>query len=393
MKYKLMEKIEPRPVTTKQIAELAGVSRPVVSAVLNGNDGPNIRVSQEKREKIMELARNLRYRPNPAAMQLKGCSRKSIGIIMDCYIFESRADLIKQLSIQLRLQGYQSHFAAVTDPVHELETIQDFITRGVSGIIQAYTANRIEHEKYPIPIVGLEDVEGADISSDFGYGIRVMTRHLIDHGHTKVGYICMKKLFNNRKFQGCQEALREAGITPEDDWMVELTWNESLPDNLLHLIEKEQVRAFACGSDRIAAKFISWLARHGYRVPEDVAVTGYDGSELSNLTGVPLTTAVIRNNELARKGIDLLLHKIEEHQLTKLVPPLQVKPMFRLSRSCGCPIHRDNGIYWEWVPLMLGDMERHIKEPPTDLKPEIDLLAGEAVLKTIISPLQKEDLS
>lgn len=378
-----MEKIKLRMVTTKQIAELAGVSRPVVSAVLNGSDGPNIRVSLEKREKIMELARSLKYRPNPAAMQLKGCSRKSIGVIMDCYIFESRADLIKQLSIQLRLQDYQCHFAAVTDPVHELEMIQDFISRGVSGIIQAYTANGVEHEKWQVPLVGLEDVEGADISSDFGRGIWVMTRHLIDHGHRKVGYISMKSSFNNRKLRGYQEALQEAGITPEDDWIVDLTWNEFLPSELLRLIEKERVRAFVCGSDRIAAKFISWLARHDYRVPEDVAVTGYDGSELGNLAGVPLTTVVIQNHELARKSIELLLDKIEEHQLTKTVPPLQVKPMFRLSRSCGCPIHRDNGIYWEWVPLVLGDMDHHIKDPPADLKPEVNLLSEEAVLKII----------
>ena len=59
-----------KPVTMQQIAKLAGVSRPAVSAVLNNREDSSIKVSQEKRERILDIARNLKYRPNFAAIQL-----------------------------------------------------------------------------------------------------------------------------------------------------------------------------------------------------------------------------------------------------------------------------------------------------------------------------------
>ena len=61
-----------KPVTMQQIARLAGVSRPAVSAVLNNRENSSIKVSQEKRERILDIARNLKYRPNLAAIQLTG---------------------------------------------------------------------------------------------------------------------------------------------------------------------------------------------------------------------------------------------------------------------------------------------------------------------------------
>ena len=64
-----------KPVTMQQIARLAGVSRPAVSAVLNNRENSSIKVSQEKRERILDIARNLKYRPNLAAIQL---DRKSV---------------------------------------------------------------------------------------------------------------------------------------------------------------------------------------------------------------------------------------------------------------------------------------------------------------------------
>ena len=101
-----------KPVTMQQIARLAGVSRPAVSAVLNNRANSSIKVSQEKRERILDIARNLKYRPNLAAIQLTGKRDRTVGIVHSCYVLGIHDEMIRRLAIQLRLAGYKSFFCA-----------------------------------------------------------------------------------------------------------------------------------------------------------------------------------------------------------------------------------------------------------------------------------------
>lgn len=126
-----------KPVTMQQIARLAGVSRPAVSAVLNNRENSSIKVSQEKRERILDIARNLKYRPNLAAIQLTGKRDRTVGIVHSCYVLGIHDEMIRRLAIQLRLAGYKSFFVPVTDPQQELETLNELASRGLPGFLPA----------------------------------------------------------------------------------------------------------------------------------------------------------------------------------------------------------------------------------------------------------------
>ncbi len=374
-----------KPVTMKQIADMAGVSRPAVSAVLNDRLDSSIKVSREKREKILELARSLKYRPNFAAIQLNGKRDKSIGVIHGCYTTGTNSEMLRLLSIKLRVEGYQGYFVGITDPKHELDTINDFISRGMDGIISYYTLNDIRQADYPIPMVCIEASihNDFDVSSDQHSGFYTATSHLLRHGHRKIGLLCAIALPNIHKIKGYQQALRDAGIEPREDWIISLTWNK----DFLRVIENllaDGVRAFVCSGDMLAGKFIAWLNDRGYRVPEDVAVFGNDGLEVANITPVPLSTIVHPLSKLADRTVELLINKVGEQRTGREKKPTIIKPGYRLSRSCGCPLHDRKLIHWEWMPITLESASQNLKPPPPELAEKSGILTEDELLNKIL---------
>ncbi len=360
---------ERKMVTMKEIAELAGVSRPAVSAVLNDRRDSSIKVSKEKREKILELARNLKYRPNFSAVQLTGKRDRSIGIITGCYQTGLSSEFNHQLSIKLRLENYQAYFVGVTDPKHELDTINDFISRGMSGIISDYTLNNIRQKDYPIPMVCVSEmVEDRDIAVNLERGFYGLTRHLIAHGHRRMVFVCSQLRYNAQKYDGFRLACREAGLPALGKDIVPLVWDVDFADRIHHLIRKEKVTAFLANGDVMGGGLITWLENQGYRVPEDVAVVSCDGLDIGNITKVPMTTVIQPVRELAEQTVNILLDKIERHYCGRIAEPVLVEPRFRLNRSCGCPRCDKKYIFWEWSPISMESVEQNIKPLPPQFK-------------------------
>ncbi len=365
----------------KQIAEMAGVTRPVVSAVLNNNHDSSIKVSKEKREKILELARSLKYRPNFSAVQLTGKRDKSIGIIHGCYMTGIQSELARLLAIKLRVEDYQAYFVGITDPRHELDTINDFISRGMSGIISSYTLNHIRQEDYPIPITCFSEIHrNYDLIANLDEGIYTLTRHLQAHGHRKIAFVCARLTLNENKFHGYQRAMKEAGVTVPPEWLLELTWNARFADDIRKLIDSG-VKAFVLNGDMLAGRFIQWLNENGYRVPEDIAIVSCDGLEATDITRTPLTTVVHPVAALVDGAIRITMNKIEKNMFARYPEPEKISPRYRISRSCGCPAHKSNKlIFWEWFPITLESEGQNIKPIPPELEEKPVLLTSKEVL-------------
>ena len=127
-----------------------------------------------------------------------------------------------------------------------------------------------------------------------------------------------------------------------------------------------------------------WLRRQGLRVPEDIALFGTDGLEAANQGLVPLTTIVQPLDSIARRAVNLLLEKIEQpgRQQSSGKPEL-IQPLYRISRSCGCPEHQEKTIYWEGIPLTLEHSSPYIEPPPPELEAEEILLTQQEILKLL----------
>ena len=332
-------------VRLKDIAKIVGVDPSVVSVVLNNREG-HIGVSEQRRKQILSTARKLGYTPNTAARQLKGEASKIIGLIMPNWTHETPGDLRRYISEQLYANGYQTFLATVLDDESNLERVEkDLLSRNVDGIVFANAHIPHPQENYRVPIVvGYDNEPLGDLGFDLAYGARLATEHLISHGHRKIAYLTNRD--KPMKRSGWEQALREAGIRRKPEWMLELSLNRDFRRELDRLIKQEKITAIVCANDFFAGRLILYLSRHGYRVPEDIAITGYDGTGFSQCLNPPLTTVVLPVRELAEECVALMLDRLAGKRTEQHRKPRMIKPRLHFGASCGCQANLPDIIYW-----------------------------------------------
>lgn len=359
-------------VTLKNIAEIVGCSPSIVSDVLN-DTGRKTRVSEEKRNQILAVAKEKHYRSNLNARRLAGKSTKTIGLIICPHISIIQSDMISRLSKLLKENGYNNYACFPANGDQELAAIENFISLGFDGIIANNLLNRIDQAKYSIPMIFIGAMENNyDISSDVHYGEYLATKHLLGHGHKRIGFFSDRQLSNQRKFNGYIEALSEKGINPGGKWVLDFLHNPDFGGSLEKLIKKNKISAFVCTGDITGGRLMTFLISRGYRVPEDIAITGYDGSFTVEMTPCPMTSVVMPLRELASRGVELLLDKISNKVCRKLDPPIFVKPKLFIGGSCGCPKHvPGENISYTGSSFTLEETEElMLKLPPEQVKEE-----------------------
>jgi DNA-binding LacI/PurR family transcriptional regulator len=178
------------------------------------------------------------------------------------------------------------------------------------------------------PCVGLllpsRTAEISSVVSDDYAGQRQATQHLLDLGHRRIAYLHSKaaKLLVPNRRAGYFDALQAAGVEPENRWVRPLisevqvmdfraTGRESMAAWLREDWSTLGCTALVCHNDETAVGAMEALQEAGWRVPEDVSVVGFDGTELCEYARPRLTSVEISLHELGRAATELLLHHIE----------------------------------------------------------------------------------
>lgn len=156
------------------------------------------------------------------------------------------------------------------------------------------------------------------IVSDNVDGGYTLTRYLLDQGYTEIGYVGTLRATSSimERYLGYQRALRGAGIVPREEWLLEdrdqdgwfipFQFPEKLP------------QAFVCNCDEVAFHFIEALRQKGVRVPEDVAVCGYDDYRFATLSNPKLTTYRVDVERMAAAAVKQLSQKLRQEQTEPL---------------------------------------------------------------------------
>jgi len=350
-------------ITTKEIANLVGVSRQAVSAVLNGKPG---KVSSEKRQKIFHLAKNLQWRPNPAGLRLAGRAQLSfVGIDMGTFP-PYKQSLLENLTTLLAERGYQARLTPPGDKQQKLRVMYDYAAEGAAGIITDINPGLFDVRTFPVPLAVIGNYERpCDIAFDYEGGIRRMVLHLHKvHGHRKMAFAGLHNDgISSTRSQGLAfaRAVKELKLPFAAEQILETTWNRDSFEVILKLIRRKHVTAFLCAQDALAAKLIADLQEHGISCPDDVAVTGCGASFISELTRPPLTSLYLPVREHAAAAVDLLLDKIEKHQAGIAETPLLTRTGLFLGGSCGCPPAKLPPLYWEQIPQSLEDLACEVR--------------------------------
>ncbi|SEN76924.1 LacI family DNA-binding transcriptional regulator [Nonomuraea pusilla] len=307
-----------RTVTIRDVAAAAGVSIGTASKALNGVG----RMREETRARVMAAAEELEFRPNPLAQGLLAGRTYTVGLVT-CDSF-GRFSIPVMLGAEDALgAGQVSVFMCDTrdDPIREHHYVERLLARRVEGII--VTGRRTEPRPsigrdLPVPVVYAmtqsQDESDLSIIPDDEGGGALAARHLLATGRTRVGHVTGPQGFQaaRRRAAGLTGVLSEAGLRVagdvlHGDWSEE--WGRQGADILLHAAP--DVDAIFCGSDQIARGVAETLRERGRRVPEDVALVGFDNWEPMALgCRTPLTTVDMNLGEIGRAAAAHLLDAI-----------------------------------------------------------------------------------
>lgn len=314
----------PRRVTITDVASATGFSISTVSAALNGTSG----VSAGNRERIIRTATELGYAPDARASRLR---RRRSGLLGVTFTEGQgfHGDLLDGLYAAAREAGYDAMLAASTPHHAEPDCIATLLDNRCEGLVligTSMTPARLERLAARLPVVVVTHdslVPGADVvDADDAAGVDTLVAHLVERGHRRLVHIdggtSSRATARREAFLA---AVRSRGL--DSSCGVETGgWDEeSGADAARRLLDAgplpDAVLAF---NDHVGVGVIATFSRAGIRVPQDVAVCGFDGIPLAAVSAFGLTTMVQDTAAMSATAVAAILDRLDGGLRTDLVP-------------------------------------------------------------------------
>ncbi len=325
-------------ITAKEIAALVGCCQQAVSAVITGR-APNS-VSLEKRQQISAIARNFNYRLPPSLLGEAPIKHNKIGVIFSGHAGEIKPVILNLVTDMLYANGYDVQTALLSNPSLERQVICNLISGGVKGIISLSTRGALVHKELPIPVVSVS-YDNRDIDVDWENGAKILTEHLVNiDNRKKIAFIHRTDMFS--------DDLIYSGISKvtKDCLELSLVECENQPEHIINLVKNNNVDAFICSYDCIAGKVMKILQQNNIRIPEDVAVTSFEGHAWTQSLTPTLTTLSYPVKGISDAIVNTILEKMKNNDLTKKETPILIMPDIFLGNSCGCKGENKVEVIW-----------------------------------------------
>ena len=309
--------------TSFDVARLAGVSRAAVSRVFT----PGAPASKDMSEKVRRAAAELGYRPNAVARSLGTGRTRMVGLLVAYLDNAFYADAVERLSIALQDRGHHVLLFMATPTVADTDrVVREILDRQVDGIVLASVtmSSSLAREcaRHAIPVVHFNrEAEGERLNAvvtDNRAGGRAAARLLLGAGHGRIGYLAGFEGASTQRDRerGFREELAARGVPLAARGLTNFVRAEAL----------EATRRMFGGRDRPDAVFVCndhmafaamGVLRHelGLRVPEDVAVVGFDDVPMAAWPEYDLTTVRQRTDRLVDETAESLLARIEDPAL------------------------------------------------------------------------------
>ncbi|VXC22511.1 DNA-binding protein [Bacillus sp. 349Y] len=305
--------------TIKEVAKMAEVSSATVSRFLN-NSGY---VGEEARKRILKVIEETGYVPSENAKSLRTKQTKVIGVILPKISTETSSRLVRGLDEVLAKEGYQILLAnSGLSAEKEIEHLRLLKSRDVDGIILSATTNgaglkaEIQRLDIPVVVVGQEVDDTPNVIFDEYQAAKDMVKHLIDHGHERIGFIGVSEeepAVGVLRKKGYLQAMQERNLPIEESWI-----EKGIFDVESGAVAMERMMGAAIPptavfavTDRLAIGAMNYVKSIGLRIPEDIAFAGIGASELSRYITPSLTTMDYQNKESGRVAAGLILEAIK----------------------------------------------------------------------------------
>jgi LacI family transcriptional regulator len=297
-----------RPPTLTEVARLAGVSLTTASKALNGRD----RISELTRKRVLRAAKDLSYAPNLVAKSLVSGRSSIIGVLLrDPLVHRFAMPIVIGAQSVLEQREFSAIIADARGMVDRLAELAVVLRqRNVDGLLivgdnQGKTPSVTASAKIPCVYVYGPTAHRADVVhlvDDFGGAVTIVN-HLASIGRARIAHITGPRQASavRQRVRGLTRALDEHGLhlvgnIAYGPWSQR--WGRQAAQELL--AHAPRIEAIVCGSDQIAAAVLEAVVATGRKVPDDVAITGYDNwTVFAQETDPALTTM---DMELERLG-------------------------------------------------------------------------------------------
>lgn len=317
-------------VSIKDVAKEAGVSVTTVSHILNQNE---TRFSKETIQKVLLAKDRLGYIPNKNAQQLRGQTRKLIGVVLPNLTNPFFSAMMQRMD-DCKADDVDLCFIA-TSSTDFKDNIQHLVERGIDGLIIGRYVNDPHKlndylSKHHVPYVLL------DQSEDHGYtdiirtneieGGQTAARHLIDLGHQQLAIIQPHELMANMKdrVKGFEHTCQSHQLPAPVRICTELS-KAGGRDIATKLVEHHVTGVFAI-NDELAIGCIRGLTECGKSVPDDLSVVGYDDIDMAGYMTPALTTIAQSVDDIVHISLQLITDKINgrPHENKRVELPTQL---------------------------------------------------------------------
>ncbi|HLZ21553.1 MAG TPA: LacI family DNA-binding transcriptional regulator [Ktedonobacterales bacterium] len=357
----------------QDIARLAGVSVSTVSRVLNKK--PDVETAT--RERVLRVMDEQGFVPNVSATRLAGGRSQILGVLVPSLSWPfipgiMHGDVVTSLQWPLLPEIMRGVTECVGETSYELllysisrerdhhEVINRIlVTQLISGLLAIFPGQASEQlahlHDHGLPVVLIDDQEAHPnlpwVGTDNRYGAYLAIKHLLRLGHRRIGYIRGLYTCSEERYQGYSDALREAGLTPDPSLVLQgdFEFSGGRACARAFFAMPERPTAIFAGNDQMAYGVLATAQQQGVRVPEDVAVVGFDDLPISGYIRPALTTVHQPFFEMGQRAAQLLISLVDtpasfstpaRHvsvpaSSTAAAPRIQLATSLTVRESCG----------------------------------------------------------
>jgi len=331
------------PLTLEEIAKIAGFSRSTVSRVINGDKN----VKDTTRCRIQEVINSLNFQPNIAARSLAAGRTGSIGLVIPAGVNMLFTDpyfpqLIQGISAACNVHDY-TVMLWMAEPAYQMRAVRQILHSGLldgvivsSMLIDDPIVKSLHESKMPFILIGRHptlDVNYLDVNNRAG-GYEAVS-HLIRQGRKRVATITgpQNMIAGLDRYSGYCQALIEHGFEINEDLVVEGEFTETGGYAGMKKLLPFQPDAVFAANDIMAIGGLRALREVKVRVPEDIALVGFDDAPVASHSDPPLTTMRQSTYTMGYKALELLLEFIMDPIRRKRQIVLDAKLVIRMSCS------------------------------------------------------------
>ena len=311
-----------KTATIRDVAREAGVGIGTVSRAMSGSP----LIAEATRARVRAVARRLAYHPNPAARALPRGRSHVLEIIVPLFTRFFYVEVLRGIEEALARSDYALVIRSVEEPEERNRVFREARRPGLldGGLVVSLTPTRpllgqFHASGLPLVLIDVEQPMVSSVSVDHEAAARLAVEHLIGLGHERIALVgrtedpfALALDVPDARQRGYHAALEEAGLQPRPEYERTTDFSPeagaAAMDRLLGL--KRPPTAVFCASDAQALGVLETLRRRGRRVPEDVAVVGYNDVEMAEYLG--LTTVRIPMRAMGKRGAEMLLQAIDE---------------------------------------------------------------------------------